>query len=65
MPIPKISVKIEMREDEYKRLQEIKKHYNLSYDTEAIRLALGDAYKIMKERIKILSSYAKKEIDQV
>ena len=39
----------------HKILEEIKDHYNLSYDTEVIRLALNDAHRIMKEREKILN----------
>jgi len=45
-------VKIQFTIDEYKILTEIKKHYNLRSDTETIRLAIGEAYKVIKYREK-------------
>jgi len=55
----KIHVKIELKPEEYDKLEEIKNHYGLKHDTEALRLSINDAYKIMKQREKILAAVAK------
>jgi len=55
----KYPVKVDLSEEVYKKLQEIREHYGLNYDAETIRLCINDAYKIMKQREKILSVVAK------
>lgn len=43
-------VKIQFTLEEYEILEKIKRHYNLRSDTETIRLAIGEAYKVLKYR---------------
>lgn len=59
MAKPRFPVRIEFNEEEYENLKELRKHYGLRHDTEAIRLALNDAYMIMEERKKIITVLAK------
>ena len=56
---PRYPVKIDFNEEEYNQLRNFRKHYGLRHDTEAIRLALNDAYMIMEERKKIITVLAK------
>ena len=51
-------VKVDLAKEDYDKLQAIKKHYGLNTDAETMRLAINDAYKIMKQREKILAAAA-------
>ncbi|MHA1353203.1 MAG: hypothetical protein ACTSPP_10500 [Candidatus Heimdallarchaeaceae archaeon] len=55
----KYSVRAELTKEEYERLIAIKEHYGLQANTEALRLSINDAYKIMKQREKILAAVSK------
>lgn len=51
---PKKHVKIQFTKEEYKMLQEIREHYNLRTNTETIRLAIKEAYRIFMKREEYL-----------
>ena len=57
----KYPVKVDLSEADYNKLMAIKKHYGLNTDAETMRLAINDAYRIMKEREKILEAAAEKD----
>ena len=64
MPEPKYHLKVELDEKDYELLLAIKEHYNIKNNTEVVRIAIKDSYRIMLEREKILKGLVKKqEID--
>ena len=54
-------VKIELSEEELKKLEEIKEHYGVNTYTEALRICIADGYRIMKYREKMMGEMVNKD----
>ncbi len=48
--MPKKAITLRLDEDDVKLLERIKKYYNIKKDTEAIRLCIGDAHRIVVDK---------------
>jgi len=51
----KYPLRVEFNQEEYDKLVIIKEHFGLRHDTEALRLAVNDSYKLVQKRIELLA----------